>query len=208
MLLMRPLSGGLRGVGRQGGRRCRAGERPGGRRASTRLPRCRSSSRRRDRRSSPRSRSRKRPPQLVATEEPVERVLCPESVLGVSGDEEGGELGLDEGRCVERLLVPLAGGGLGSLASAVPCEPKCSFGESRLVAEPVKRFQAGLGQLVPAERRAADDQRVRQAGVVVGQAVLEPAPVLAGVRGVGGCKLVSTRSRTFRASRSRRSGSR
>ena len=48
--------------------------------------------------------------QAVAAEEPFERVVCPQSVVRVSGDGKGGQLRLDERRRVERLLVSLPPG--------------------------------------------------------------------------------------------------
>ena len=52
------------------------------------------------------------------------------------------------------------------------------FDEAGFVAEPAKRFEACLGQIVAVEGDAADDQRVRQPRVVIGECVLEPVPVL------------------------------
>ena len=83
--------------------------------------------------------------QAVAAEKPFERVVCPESVVRVSGDGEGGQLGLDERGRVERLLVSLAGSELGAAAAAVPREAECSVGEPRLVAEPAQRGRSPSG---------------------------------------------------------------
>ena len=54
--------------------------------------------------------------------------------------------------------------------------------EPGLVAEPAKRVEAGLGEIVAAERCAADDQGMWERRVVVGERVLEPAPSAGGVR--------------------------
>jgi hypothetical protein len=43
--------------------------------------------------------------EAVSAEEPLERCLGSRAVLGIAGAAESGELGLDERRCVERLLV-------------------------------------------------------------------------------------------------------
>ena len=55
-----------------------------------------------------------RPVEAVAAEEPVERPLRALRVLRIAGDGERGELGRDERRRVERLLVPASRGRLGA----------------------------------------------------------------------------------------------
>ncbi len=52
--------------------------------------------------------------------------------------------------------------------------------EAALVAEPGEGLQSELDEIVAVERDAAADQRLRQARVVVGELVLEPAPVVRG----------------------------
>ena len=63
-----------------------------------------------------------------------------------------------------------------------PVSRRTALGQTALVPEPGKRVQAGLDCVIAVERDAADDQRVRQPGVVVRQPLLEPAPALDGVR--------------------------
>ena len=116
--------------------------------------------------------------QLVAAEEPIERVLRPDPVLRVRCDGERGQLGLDERRGVERLLVPRTRRGLGAVAPTVAGQPEHTVREAGLVAEPAERVEPRLRHRVLAQRDTTDDERVRQAGVVVGESVLEPEPVL------------------------------
>ena len=101
----------------------------------------------------------------------------PDSVLSLSGDRERGQLCLDKGGGVEWLLVALArkrfvSATRGGLAGEARRRP------ARLVAEPPQRLEADVRQLGTVERVPADDQRLRQPGVVVGELVLEPAPFL------------------------------
>ena len=148
-------------------RPCRAAAQRGGRRASIRPPRCRSSSRRRGRRCSPRREVVERPLQLVATEEPVERLLRAHAVLGVARHGERGELRLDERRGVERLLVAVPGAGSERRGRRAPSAEACPPpGRTRRRASEARRAPSRR-QLVRAERRPADDQRVRETGVVV-----------------------------------------
>ena len=111
-----------------------------------------------------------RPVEPVAAEEPVERLLRAQPVLRVAGDGERGQLGLDERRRVERLLVAAAGrrlvaarGRRGRSAAASPSARPDSSPSQRSDSRPVcVRSSAS-------ERDAADDQRVREARVVVGE---------------------------------------
>ena len=131
------------------------------------------------------------------------------AVLRIAGDGEGGELGLDECGRVERLLVAVSRSRLGATPAAVAGQPKRALGEPGLVAEPAERVEARLGQIVAAERDAADDQRVRQPGVVVGERVLEPVPASAPSASRRRRRAARrTRSSSCRASGSSRSGSR
>ena len=63
------------------------------------------------------------PLESVAAEEPVEGALGAQAVLGVAGDRERRELGLDERRGVERLLVARPGSRLVAVAAAVAGQP-------------------------------------------------------------------------------------
>ena len=65
-----------------------------------------------------------RPVQPVAAEEPVERAPCADAVLGIAGDGERSELGLDERGRVERLLVARARSRLAALAPVVARQPQ------------------------------------------------------------------------------------
>ncbi len=71
------------------------------------------------------------------------------------------QLGLDERGGVERLLVAGARRLLAAAAAAVAGEPERVLVESALVAEPAQRLEPELGELRPAERGSADDQRLR-----------------------------------------------
>ena len=98
-----------RRAGRPAARPRRAAARRGGTRASTRRLRCRSSSRRRARRCSRRSRSRTAVGARRLRPRNQSNARCARSaVLGIAGDGERGELGLDERGGVERLLVAAA----------------------------------------------------------------------------------------------------
>ena len=129
-------------------------------------------------------------------------------MLRVPGDGERRQLGLDERRGVERLLVARARRGLVTVAPAVAGQPEHAVREAGLVSEPAERVEPRLRHRVLAQRDAADDERVRQAGVVVGELVLEPEPVLGRVLGVGRRDCSSTPFSTPRATGSSRSGSR
>ena len=122
-----------------------------------------------------------RPVQAVAAEEPVEGPLRTQPVLRIAADGEGGQLGLDERGRVERLLVARSGSRLVATAAIVSGQPQRPLVEAGLVAEPAEGVEARLGEVVPAESDAADDQGVREPCVVVGERVLEPAPALAAV---------------------------
>ena len=122
------------------------------------------------------------PAETVAPEEPLECALRAGAVLGIAGDGKCSQLGLDERGGVERLLVACAGGGLVATAPLVAGQPQQPVGEPRFVAEPRKRLEAGCDGLLALERGAAEDQRVRQARVVVGERVLEPAPTVVRAR--------------------------
>ena len=129
--LTRPWSRACGGEGRPAARRCRAAAPRGGRRASTRPLRCRSSSPRRARRCSRRSRSRTAAGEAGCgrgtSRTPAGRA---DPVLGLAGDGERGQLGLDERRGVERLLVPGSRSGLAAMATTVPGEPQGALGEA------------------------------------------------------------------------------
>ena len=115
-----------------------------------------------------------RPVQPVPPQEPVERPLRALRVFRIAGDGERGQLGCDEGRSVERLLVAGSGGWFGARSAEVTGQSERPLAEARLVAEPAKRLQPRLRQIFAPERDAAGDQRVRQPRVVVGQCILEP----------------------------------
>src|SRR4051812_45668183 len=106
-------------------------------------------------------------------------------MIRVAGDDERSELGLDECRGVERLLVAAAGSRFVTAAAAVAGEPENALREAGLVTEPAKRVEAGLGQIVPAQCDSADDHGVRKTRVVVGEPVLEPEPARRRGDGVG-----------------------
>ena len=82
-----------------------------------------------------------RPLEAVAAEEPVERPRARDAVLGLAGDGERCELGLDERGCVERLLVAAAGRGLVACRPRVRSAAACPR-RARLVAEPAERLEA------------------------------------------------------------------
>src|SRR5581483_11245140 len=127
--------------------------------------------------------------EAVAAEEPFERTCRPDPVLGRTGDREGGELGLDQRRRVERLLIARAFRRLVSAASAVTDEAEHVAFEARLVAEPAERLEAELGEIVAVECDAAADQRLRKTRIVVAECVLEPVPAVDGGAFVGVCEL-------------------
>ena len=93
-----------------------------------------------------------RPAETVASEEPLEGALRAGAVLGIAGDDERGELCLDEGRRVERLLVAGARRGLVRAAPFVAGEPQEPVREPALVAEPGERLQAGGDRVLAPER--------------------------------------------------------
>ena len=108
-----------------------------------------------------------RPLQAVASEEPLECPRGSRSVTVRARDRECGDLRLDERSRVERLLVAVAGGGFASTPAVMARQPQEPAVEAALVAEPAERLQPDPGQIVPAERLAAVDQRLRQPRVVV-----------------------------------------
>ncbi|MND05172.1 hypothetical protein D3C83_258050 [compost metagenome] len=65
----------------------------------------------------------------VAAQEPVERPLRPQAVLGVSRHGERRQLGLDERRRVERLLVAGSRRRLAAVPAAVSRQPQRAFGQ-------------------------------------------------------------------------------
>ncbi len=69
------------------------------------------------------------PVEPVAAEKPVERPLRAQPVLGVAGDGERRQFGLDEGGGIQGLLVPGSRRGLGATATTVPGQPQGALGE-------------------------------------------------------------------------------
>ena len=57
--------------------------------------------------------------QAVPSREPIERLDCPDAVLGIPRRGVGGQLRLDESRCIEGLLVAAVVDGLASPPAAV-----------------------------------------------------------------------------------------
>src|SRR2546425_9468519 len=108
-----------------------------------------------------------RPAETVAPEEPFEGALRAGAVFGIAGDGERGELRLDEGRRVERLLVSGTRRGLAAPAPFVAGQPQEPVRKSALVTEPRERLQPGGDSILAAEGRPADDQRMLQASIVV-----------------------------------------
>jgi hypothetical protein len=102
-----------------------------------------------------------RPLQAVASQEPLEGERGPDAVLGLVGDRERGQLGLDDRSGVERLLVAVARGGFASAPPVVARQPQEPGFEAALVAEPAEGLQSELDQVVPAKRVAAAEQRLR-----------------------------------------------
>ena len=72
----------------------------------------------------------------VAPEKPLERALRTRAMFGIAGDGERGELRLDEGRRVERLLVACPGRGLVAPSAVIAGQPQESIGKSAFVTEP------------------------------------------------------------------------
>jgi hypothetical protein len=103
---------------------------------------------------------------------------------------------------------PPPGAGSSAVAAVVARQAQEVLGEAAFVAEPAQRLEPELDQVVAAERvGSAEDQRLRQAGVVVAQLVLEPAPARPRRRAIGAASCSTQRSSSCRASGSRRSGS-
>src|SRR5439155_6850413 len=100
-----------------------------------------------------------------------------------------GEPRPDEGRRVERLLVSGTRRGLAAPAPFVAGQPQEPVRKSALVTEPRERLQPGGDSILAAEGRPADDQRMRQASIVVGVIVLEPAPPVVRARLICGLEL-------------------
>ena len=126
-----------------------------------------------------------RPVEAVPPEEPVERRAGADGVLRVAAGGERGQLGLDERAGVERLLVAVArcaarrdAGPRGRPAAASRRRARTRRRASAATPGPTSTASSRPSRAPP------DDQRVRQAGVVVGQAILEPAPVRIGLRPV------------------------
>src|SRR6187551_1311906 len=114
--------------------------------------------------------------QPISPQEPVERGACTRSVLPVPRRDERSELGLDERRRVERLLVALAGCGLVAVASTMAWQAQPAFVEAALVAQPGERLEPERDVGGAPECRAPDDERLWEPRVVVGEPVLEPQP--------------------------------
>jgi hypothetical protein len=97
-------------------------------------------------------------------------------VLRLAGHGERRQLGLDERRGVERLLVARRSR-LAAAAAAMPRQHQRPAVQAGFVAEPAQRLQADLDHVLAAERDTAGDQGMGESRVVVGQLVLEPGPV-------------------------------
>ena len=102
---------------------------------------------------------------------------APRSPEFVLGDAKGFETGGDRRVRLERLLIEARALAAARQKPWQPIGAKCPASAVCASTQPAQRFQADLEN--PAVRRpvAAEDQRVRELGVVVGGAALEPLPV-------------------------------
>ena len=64
------------------------------------------------------------------------------------------------------------------MSASVAGQPEHSVGETALVPEPIERLETGGHGVRPAECFSSDDQRLWEAGVVITEVVLEPAPCI------------------------------
>ena len=85
---------------------------------------------------------------------------------------------------------PVPGAGSSRSAAAVAGQPEDAVREPGLVSEPAERVEPRLRQVRPAQRDAADDQRVRETGVVVGELSSNQSQPRAACVGVGGRQLL------------------
>ena len=138
------------GGGRPAGRRCRGAAPRGGRRVSTRPPRCRSWSRRRARRCSRPSRSRTaagwsllRP--RNQSNDCWARSPCSGSPVTAKAASSASTNADASSGCSS----PLPGAGSARLAAVVAGQPEHAVCEPGLVTEPAKHVEARLGQIVP-----------------------------------------------------------
>ena len=92
-----------------------------------------------------------RPIEPVASQEPVERGLSSRPVHRIVGRGESSQLGLDERRRIERLLVTLSRSRLVAVPASVAGQQEHSVGEPALVAEPVERLEPGGHGVFPAD---------------------------------------------------------
>ena len=120
--------------------------------------------------------------QIVFAEEPGESPACPrwplEAVVGPRRCEAGGNCR----QRLDRLLVECFGS-LAQIAETLCSDRPEAAGWRRLQRhQPAQRSQASLDIVRPSGCQAGLDHRLRQARIVVGEAVLEPAPIF-GFRG-------------------------
>src|SRR6187402_592457 len=114
--------------------------------------------------------------QPSSPQEPVERRARAGSGFAVPRGDERSELGLDERRCVERLLVALAGRRLVAVAPTVARQAQHAFVEAALVTQPGERLEPDSDVSRAPKCPASDDERLGEPRVVVREPVLEPEP--------------------------------
>ena len=81
-------------------------------------------------------------------------------MFGLARDRERGQLGLDERRSVERLLVPEARSRFVSVPAPMTRQAQRALFETALVAEPAERLEPGVDQVFASECATAADQRL------------------------------------------------
>ena len=120
-------------------------------------------------------------PQVVAAQEPLEGEPGLLEPGGVVGGVVGLEAGRDRGMGLDRLLIELGPLAAAAVEAVAADRPEAARRRLLLVDQPSQGLEPDLRRPRAPARSAGGDQGVRQPGVVVGQDVLEPGPVV--VRG-------------------------